>query len=130
MLENATRLCEAKFGMHVAAATAMAFELSPSAVTLPAAYAEQFGKQSRLSVPRPSVPLGTHGCDQASRSRSLTCATSKHTSKVIRCRSPASNVAGARTLVAVPMLKENDLVGAIAIYRQEVRRSPTSRSSW
>src|SRR5262249_33981363 len=28
---------------------------------------------------------------------------------------------GARTVVAVPMLKENELVGAIAIYRQEVR---------
>ncbi len=29
--------------------------------------------------------------------------------------------AGARTIIAVPMLKENELVGAIAIYRQEVR---------
>src|SRR5262245_30336236 len=28
---------------------------------------------------------------------------------------------GARTLVDVPMLKENELIGAIAIYRQEVR---------
>ena len=30
-------------------------------------------------------------------------------------------LAGTRTLIAVPMLKENELVGAIAIYRQEVR---------
>jgi GAF domain-containing protein len=30
-------------------------------------------------------------------------------------------LAGARTFVTVPMLKENELVGAIAIYRQEVR---------
>jgi GAF domain-containing protein/DNA-binding response OmpR family regulator/anti-sigma regulatory factor (Ser/Thr protein kinase) len=29
--------------------------------------------------------------------------------------------AGARTLLTVPMLKENDLVGAIAVYRQQVR---------
>src|SRR5262249_56646639 len=29
---------------------------------------------------------------------------------------------GARTLVVVPMLKEDELVGAISIYRQEVRR--------
>jgi GAF domain-containing protein len=28
---------------------------------------------------------------------------------------------GARTLIAVPMLKDNELVGAISIYRQEVR---------
>jgi two-component system, NtrC family, sensor kinase len=29
--------------------------------------------------------------------------------------------AGARTLLAVPMVKEKDLIGAIVIYRQEVR---------
>ena len=28
---------------------------------------------------------------------------------------------GIRTLLAVPMLKENELIGAIAIYRQEVQ---------
>ena len=32
-----------------------------------------------------------------------------------------SRLGGARTLLVVPMLKENELVGAIAIYRQEVR---------
>src|SRR6516225_4010616 len=31
-----------------------------------------------------------------------------------------ADIGGARTLVMVPMLKENELVGAIAIYRQEV----------
>src|SRR5262245_23054958 len=31
------------------------------------------------------------------------------------------NQAGARTLLSVPMLKENELIGQIAIYRQEVR---------
>jgi signal transduction histidine kinase/putative methionine-R-sulfoxide reductase with GAF domain len=34
---------------------------------------------------------------------------------------PIARVAGARTLLIVPMLKENDLIGVIAIYRQEVR---------
>src|SRR5262245_10878369 len=33
----------------------------------------------------------------------------------------AADVAGVRTAVAVPMLKDDDLIGAIAIYRQEVR---------
>ena len=32
-----------------------------------------------------------------------------------------TKLAGARTILAVPMLKENNLVGAIVIYRQEVR---------
>jgi signal transduction histidine kinase/regulator of replication initiation timing len=34
---------------------------------------------------------------------------------------PIARVAGARTLLIVPMLQENALVGVIAIYRQEVR---------
>src|SRR5262249_36538976 len=34
---------------------------------------------------------------------------------------PIAKIAGARTLLIVPMLKENELIGAIAVYRQEVR---------
>src|SRR6185436_7999124 len=34
---------------------------------------------------------------------------------------PTVRFGGARTLMAVPMLKEGQLVGAIVIYRQEVR---------
>src|SRR5271170_1606448 len=34
---------------------------------------------------------------------------------------PPATLGGARTIVSVPMLKDNDLVGAIIIYRQEVR---------
>ena len=33
----------------------------------------------------------------------------------------SSKIAGARTLLIVPMLKESELIGVIAIYRQEVR---------
>src|SRR5262249_31027807 len=32
-----------------------------------------------------------------------------------------ARLAGARTIIAVPMLKDNELIGAIVIYRQEVR---------
>ena len=35
--------------------------------------------------------------------------------------SPIHHVGGARTLLAVPMLKDEVLVGVIGIYRQEVR---------
>src|SRR5262249_42196153 len=35
--------------------------------------------------------------------------------------SPSAKLAGARTHIAVPMLKDNELIGAITIYRQEVR---------
>jgi GAF domain-containing protein len=34
---------------------------------------------------------------------------------------PIAKIAGARTLLIVPMLTENELIGVIAIYRQEVR---------
>jgi GAF domain-containing protein len=33
----------------------------------------------------------------------------------------ATTLGGARSIIAVPMLKDNELVGAIVIYRQEVR---------
>src|SRR5262249_33785463 len=39
-------------------------------------------------------------------------------------RGALARFAGARTLVAVPMLKEGKLIGAIVIYRQEVRSFP------
>ena len=38
-----------------------------------------------------------------------------------RLREATINLAGARTLVVVPMLKDDEVVGAFAIYRQEVR---------
>ena len=38
-----------------------------------------------------------------------------------KLREATINLAGARTLVGVPMLKENEVIGAIVIYRQEVR---------
>ncbi len=34
---------------------------------------------------------------------------------------PTATLGGARSAVAVPMLKDNDLIGAIVIYRQEIR---------
>ena len=36
-------------------------------------------------------------------------------------RPQMARLAGARTVIAVPMLKDNELIGAIVIYRQEVR---------
>ena len=39
----------------------------------------------------------------------------------LHARGVLAKLAGARTVLAVPMLKESELVGAIVIYRQEVR---------
>ena len=40
----------------------------------------------------------------------------------------AVELGGVRTLLGVPMLKENELIGAFSSFRQEVRPSPISRS--
>ena len=38
-----------------------------------------------------------------------------------KLREATIKLAGARTLIALPMLKDNEVIGAIVIYRQEVR---------
>src|SRR5262249_41842109 len=51
--------------------------------------------------------------------------TDFRTEQTYMAREPAPvalvEVAGARTVLVVPMLKEDELIGVIAIYRQEVR---------
>ena len=52
---------------------------------------------------------------------SLTSGTSRPTQTERNRSNRLVDAAGARTLLMVPMLKENELIGAITIYRQEVR---------
>ena len=64
----------------------------------------------------PPSPGG--GLDQAMRTKQavhIADLTSEHASY------PPARLGGARSYIAVPMLREGELVGAIAIYRQEVR---------
>src|SRR5262249_21757078 len=42
----------------------------------------------------------------------------------------AVELGGVRTYLAVPMLKDNELIGGFALCRQEVRPLRTSRSHW
>ena len=110
MLENAVRICEASFGnlllyendafRHVALHNA------------PQAWATE--QQRDPVAPRRSARFLYHVAEtkQVSHIADITAENPDE---------PIAKAAGARTLLIVPMLKENELIGAIAIYRQEVR---------
>ena len=110
MLENACRICEAKFGVlfdyNEQGALPVAW------VTLPTAF-EEYLRQRERREPRPGSDL-----DQLITSKQIV-----HTADMLVAHHsvPSASLGGARTELAVPLLKDHDLVGAISIYRQEVR---------
>ena len=110
MLENAVRICEAKLGSLVLC-EGDGFRYVAGYGT-PPAYAE-LRRREPLIHPGPDAPL-----------RRL--AEMKQVIHVLDlleepARGQLASLAGSRSQVLVPMLKENKLVGAIVIYRQEVR---------
>jgi signal transduction histidine kinase/DNA-binding response OmpR family regulator len=112
MLENATRICEAKFGVMFHYRDDA---FSPAAqLNVPKAYSELI--QQRGSF-RP-VPGSTF--EQLARTKEVI-----HLSDAANdprfFSNNAAKLGGARTYLAVPMLKEQQLIGAFAVYRQEVR---------
>jgi len=118
ILSNATRLCGAKFGVLFRSERD-----ALRAVTLhgaPLAYAEE-RRRNPVIRPSPETMLG----------RAL---ATKRTVQIADIRDEATsdqparttgatvaNLAGARTVVAVPMLNKDEPIGAIVVYRQEVR---------
>jgi signal transduction histidine kinase len=117
MLERATRICEANFGVlfrfndDFVEATAM--------LGVPAAFAEFL--QGGPFIPDPGSGLGR----VARTKQAVHILDARAEQEVWVERDPyfvtATELSGTRTLVVVPMLNEHKLVGAIAIYRQEVR---------
>jgi GAF domain-containing protein len=112
ILERATRICEAKFGslllyddrgFHVVALH-----------DAPPAYVE-WRQREPFIRPRPEHPLGRITNTKQVVHVPDTATLPEH------ARARLVDIAGARTIVTVPMLKEGELIGAIAIYRQEVR---------
>ena len=111
ILENATRICEAKFGV---------LQLSDGdgfrAVALhdvPPAYAEAMQRDPVFR------PIAGHPLDRLANSKEVVHIPDVRAEQKMRGRMIA--LAGARTLLLVPMLKDNVLIGIISIYRQEVR---------
>jgi two-component system NtrC family sensor kinase len=111
MLANAVRICEAKFGVLFRYDGHDAFQAVAWLGALPKLV--EFQKR-RGSFP---APVGTP-LDRLLRTRKVIEATDESTETT---PGAVARLGGARSLIAVPMLKDDDLVGAIVIYRQEVR---------
>jgi GAF domain-containing protein len=118
MLENAVRLCEAKFAMLFLYEEKENGFRAVGKCNLPPAWSEFLGKNTIRADPK--IPLGR----VAMTKRPVQIADVLVDQSYIE-RFPGivavAELGGARTLLQVPMLKENELVGTIGIYRQEVR---------
>src|SRR5262245_26446461 len=116
MLDNATRICEASYGAmwlrEDDAFRGVAFHGD-----LPAVYTEQWGMPFRPSAET------VLACAAQTRKPVHIADLREHRSYLDGDRLAVAGVeiAGVRTFFCVPMLKESELVGVIAIYRQEVR---------
>jgi GAF domain-containing protein len=110
VLRNATRICEAKFGQLLRFDGEM-FHFAAGA-DLPPDYAE-FMKRRGPFLP----PVGAQ-LDRAMKTKQVS-----YTADMAADTAPGSpaRLGGARSAVAVPMLKDDNLIGAFIIYRQEVR---------
>ena len=118
MLEKATTLCEATFG-NMYLRKGDVFELaatynSPSALVEERARAPYILKAGSASAP-----------DRIVRTKSVVHIVDLASSEFYLSREPRAvagvELGGVRTLLLVPMLKDNEVVGYFAIFRQEVK---------
>ena len=118
MLEKATRICEAKFA-NLWLCEQDNFRIAAT-YGAPSAYRERLDEIASFS---PGAGTGLAGIVKTKRAFQIADLANSHGYLVERHPVVVASVelAGTRTLIAVPMLKESDLIGAIAIYRQEVR---------
>ena len=119
ILESATRICTAKFAnLFLYADNSFRIAAQKNA---PLAYAERWRQRPVLAVgDNPHNPL-----DRLASTKSVINIPDLMAERGYIERYPRFvalvEAAGARTHVAVPMLKEGELIGAISIFRQEVR---------
>src|SRR5262245_37648510 len=119
MLANAIKLCDAKFGnINLSEGDALRVIALRGA---PPLYAEE-RQRNPVIRPRPDTMLG-----RALATKQAVQIADIHDEADYGDPVPGATgaklaiLAGARTVLAVPMLREAELVGAILIYRQEVR---------
>jgi two-component system, NtrC family, sensor kinase len=119
MLANAARICEAKFGvMYLNEGTAFRTVAMHNA---PPALAEM-RRRNPVFRPNPRIALARAAATKQTVQIADVQAETGYLDPLPGFSAPQIvTLGGARTVVAVPMLKKNELVGVIAIYRQEVR---------
>jgi signal transduction histidine kinase/CheY-like chemotaxis protein/HAMP domain-containing protein len=116
MLANATRLCQAEFGNLWLREGDVFRAVAMHGLNI------EWLERDPVMDPRdhPAVPLA-----RLARTKEVVHVTDFSADQAYIERDPRIvalvESAGARSLLAVPMLKEGELIGAIAIYRQEVR---------
>jgi signal transduction histidine kinase len=116
MLENAIRICEAKIGILFRYENGAYTAVATLGVT--AAYAEYLNRG--LIRPGPTTGLGRVASTKQTIHIVDTQAEQAYADRE-PLRVATADLGGARSLLNVPMLKEGELIGAIGIYRQEVR---------
>ena len=117
MLANALRICEAKFG-HILLYDGESFHAA-HLHDVPPAY-RQFWEEHGPIRPGPHTAIGRLALTkQVAHIRDLKADSAYAEGEPLRVITV--DHVGARTLLAVPMVKEDQLIGAIVIYRQEVR---------
>ncbi len=116
MLENATRICEAKIGILFRYENGAYTAIATLGVT--PTYAEYLNRG-------PIRPGPTTGLGRVASTRQTIHIVDTQVEQAYADREPlrvaTAELGGARSLLNVPMLKEGELIGAIGIYRQEVR---------
>jgi len=120
MLANATRLCQASYGgMWLCEGDAFRAAARHGDAALPSAFAEQW-RSGTLVRPGPDVPIA-----RVAQTRQALQIADLREDRSYLAGDPlpvsAVDIAGVRTLLGVPMLRENELVGVMAIFRQDVR---------
>ena len=116
ILENATRICEAKFG-NVYLWDGDAFRLI-AAHNTPPAFAES--RRREPFRPKPSHPFSRMAATKQVLHVPDAAALPAYIERDPQIVEPVE-LGGVRTCLAVPMLKEDNLIGALIVYRQEVR---------
>src|ERR1700751_1519190 len=117
MLENAVRICGAKFG-NLWLREGDFFRIGATTRGAPAAYVDFLLREGPFGAADRRVALGLLLETKRAYQIADTTLEPNFNDKL---RVATIELAGARTLIGVPLLKDDNVVGCIVIYRQELR---------